>query len=364
MLVWKVAPSPSRYGKCGNGYVWSRRSRCFLSRKVAPSLPRSGKSRVSALVWKVAPSPPRSRKTWKCTFWSSWPGRSRRCFLSRAVSWVAQYPPWSRKSRHLLIGGENPEKLFFKSHCLHVGLKSRAVSISVWKVWKVWKSSRIRQGRESRAWVFRSRKSGNGYSWSRESGHNKNKSRCFGRATCASVAKVAADYYGRESLEMPGFGRQSPDMFSFGLEFLDMPNFCRKSLDMSLGPRPGKFFSFNLARKNLTNLKDNHRVFQSCSQRHVGIIINLTLNIVYLACYVVYFRLSILSAMCSIILMVLAVVMFWETSPALKFCSSIAEGNMDFIDHPFVVDNSSERYFAHEILSNESIPLTFSSILE
>ncbi|XP_063722308.1 uncharacterized protein LOC134848727 [Symsagittifera roscoffensis] len=73
---------------------------------------------------------------------------------------------------------------------------------------------------------------------------------------------------------------------------------------------------------------------------------------------------SLLSALCSIVLMVLAVVMFWETSPALKFCSSMAEGNMDFIDHPFVVDNSSERYFAHQILSNESIPLTFLSILD
>ena len=74
-----------------------------------------------------------------------------------------------------------------------------------------------------------------------QSGHTKYESRCFGRATFASVAIVATDHHGRKSLEVPGFGRQSLDKPNFGLESLDMPKFCRESMDMSLGPRPGNF---------------------------------------------------------------------------------------------------------------------------
>ena len=67
---------------------------------------------VSASVWKVAPSPPRSQKFWKSNFCSRWPSRSRRCLLICAVSWVAPYPPWSRKSRRLHLGRKSPEKIF------------------------------------------------------------------------------------------------------------------------------------------------------------------------------------------------------------------------------------------------------------
>ena len=101
-------------------------------------------------------------------------------------------------------------------------------------------SRRIRFGRESRALVFRSRKSGNGNSCSRESGHIKHESRYFGRATSASVTIVATDHRGRISLEIPSFGRQSVHMPNFGLESLYMPKFCYESLEMSLGPRPGQ----------------------------------------------------------------------------------------------------------------------------
>ena len=59
-------------------------------------------------------------------------------FLIRAVFalvWkVAPSPPWSRKSRRIHIRRESPEQFFIKLCRLHVGLKSRAVSISVWKV--------------------------------------------------------------------------------------------------------------------------------------------------------------------------------------------------------------------------------------
>ena len=75
-----------------------------------------------------------------------------------------------------------------------------------------------------------------------------NKSRCFSRATAASVVIVATDHHGRKSLEIAFFGRQNLDMPNFGLESLDMPKFCRESLDTSLGPRPGK-----TARKLLKN---------------------------------------------------------------------------------------------------------------
>ena len=60
---------------------------------------------------------------------------------------------------------------------------------------------------------------------SRESGHTKYESRCFGRATSASVTKFATDHHGRKILKMPGFGRQSLDMPNFGLESLDIPKF-------------------------------------------------------------------------------------------------------------------------------------------
>ena len=86
-------------------------------------------------------------------------------------------------------------------------------------------SRHLRFDRDSRALVFWSQKSGNGKSWSLESGHTKYESRCFGRATSASFAIVATDHHGRKSLDMP----------NFGLESLEMPKFCREKLEMSLG---------------------------------------------------------------------------------------------------------------------------------
>ena len=117
---------------------------------------------------------------------------------------VAPSPCWSGKSRRLHLVLESLEIARF-------GRAGHAIS---------WPggSRHIRLGRESRALVFRSRKSGNGNSWSRESGHTKYESRCFGRATSASVAIVATDHHGRKSLEMP----------NFGLESLDMPKFVAK----------------------------------------------------------------------------------------------------------------------------------------
>ena len=53
---------------------------------------------VSISVAKIALSPPRSRKSGNGNFWSALPGRSCRCILSRAVSWFAPYPLWSRQS--------------------------------------------------------------------------------------------------------------------------------------------------------------------------------------------------------------------------------------------------------------------------
>ena len=99
-------------------------------------------------------------------------------------------------------------------------------------------SHRILLGGISRARVFRLQNSGNCNSWSRQSGHTKYESRCFGRATSTSVAKIAASHHGRESLKLRGFGQQSLDMPNFGLESQTC-QFCRESVDMVLGPRPG-----------------------------------------------------------------------------------------------------------------------------
>ena len=127
----------------------------------------------------------------------------------------------------------------------------------------------VRLGRESRGLVFRSRKSGNGNSWSRVSGHTKYESRCFGRTTSASVAMVATDHHGRKSLEMPCFGRQSLEMPNFGLESLDMPKFCRESLDMNLRPWPGKT-ARKTAEKSLKSCLKNRSKITARSERFLS----------------------------------------------------------------------------------------------
>ena len=175
-FVWKVAPSPPWSGK-------SRRSRLSLESravftlkaKFAPHLLRWRRidswsrrlclgleSRsVSASVWKVTPSPSRSRNFWNRNFWSRWPGRSRRYFLSRAFSWVAEAlknfflvapsPCWSGKSCSLHLALESLEMA-------ELGRAGRAVS------WDAG-SCRIHFSRESRAWVFWSQKSASVKSW-------------------------------------------------------------------------------------------------------------------------------------------------------------------------------------------------------
>ena len=77
--VWKVAPHAPWSGL---SHLWLLKSRRIHHGRKELFLSRA----VSASVWKVAPSPPWSRKSWKGTFWSHWPGCSRGCFLSRAVS--------------------------------------------------------------------------------------------------------------------------------------------------------------------------------------------------------------------------------------------------------------------------------------
>ena len=137
-LIWKFAPSPPWSGK-------SRRLRLSLESRavstlnpeVAWLLPRSRRidswTRRLRLGLEIRAVSRRSRNSWNCSFWSRWPGRSRRCFLSRAISWVAPYQPWSRKTRRLHHGRESPERLFLvapypcssgKSRRVHLGLES------------------------------------------------------------------------------------------------------------------------------------------------------------------------------------------------------------------------------------------------
>ena len=88
-FIWKVAP-------------WSRKSRQRHSDRETPA----ASTTVAKNWFMVVPSPPRfgsslglhlGRQSLNYSFWSGWPGRSRRCFLSRAISWVAPNPPWSWK---------------------------------------------------------------------------------------------------------------------------------------------------------------------------------------------------------------------------------------------------------------------------
>ena len=187
---WSGKSRPLRLGlKSRAVFPWSGKSRCLCLGGEKLILGRA----VSALVWKVVPSPPWSKK--------SRPLRPdlKNCAVSPLVWKVALSPPWSRgidtRSRRLLLGLEN---------C--------ANSISVWKVWK-WLSvvapfpEPQAQGRAASTLVakvapeFFCRKSpemanlGHG-----KSRNTKYELRCFGRATSASLAKVATDHHGRESL--------------------------------------------------------------------------------------------------------------------------------------------------------------------
>ena len=201
-----VAPSPPRSGKSRRLRLGLKsRAVSALVRNFAPSPLGTQKSRrfryghdikiigraASASVWKVALSPPRSRKSWKCTFWSRWPSRSRRCFLSRAASTtvakncflVAPSPPRSGKSRRLRLG-----------------LKSRVVSTLVWKsapspLWTR-KSRRFHYGRDKmiigRAASASVWKVALSPPWSRKSWKCTFWSRRFlSRAVSTMVAKVA-----------------------------------------------------------------------------------------------------------------------------------------------------------------------------
>ena len=210
-LVWKVAPSPH----------WSKKSRRLLlglqshaasalvARNdflVAPSLPRSGMSRRLRLGLKSRAVSASTAKTHRLhlgreSLESAHFGRAGQA--GRAVAFeVAPFPAshhihHSHESRAVSTSVEKSLKNFFKvapspcwsgkSRRLHLVLESLEIgrfgrtghAIS----WPAG-SRHIRLGRESRALVFRSRKSGNGNSWSRESGHTNYESRCF------MVAKV------------------------------------------------------------------------------------------------------------------------------------------------------------------------------
>ena len=209
-LIAKLAPQPPRWRRISS---WLRRLRFDMENRT-----------VSALVWKVMPSP-------------LWSGKSHRihlsredCNLGRAVSasvWklrrlllgLKSHPSllWSGKSGRLRLGLEIrtvstsvARNIILVAPSLHrseklrrlcLGLKSRAVSALVWKV------------RSSPPWFLvapsppRPREPWKLFLKVAPSLHVglESLSRCFGRATSASVAKVATDHHDRQSLDMPKF---------------------------------------------------------------------------------------------------------------------------------------------------------------
>ncbi len=64
-----------------------------------------------------------------------------------------------------------------------------------------------------------------------------------------------------------------------------------------------------------------------------------------------------------ILFMCYAIGMFWDSSPALKFCSSMKDAEIAFLDMPYVLSNDSENFVAQRVLDDESIPITIDSIL-
>ena len=136
-------------------------------------------------------------------------GRTTKQKKEHAILWKKKYvsshvcPMWLKPREKLRTTSDSHvqtckitcflRNFFGKSRRLHLGLESleiakfgRAFHAVSWAAGP----RRIRLGRESRDWVFPSRKSENGNSWSRESEHTKYESRYSGHATFASVTKV------------------------------------------------------------------------------------------------------------------------------------------------------------------------------
>ena len=69
-------------------------------------------------------------------------------------------------------------------------------------------------------------------------------------------------------------------------------------------------------------------------------------------------------AFISTFFMAYTIYIFWDASPFVKICSSMRDGDIFFLDEPNVMHNGSDYYIADLVLDDDTVKITFTSVLK